>query len=265
MEASRTVPVFDAGHSWHQIAIRGLQLVVAVVVSGTAVGCASPDPSMSAIPRGTVATAGADAGSSLPAATATPEPPTGEVSCTPAGPIVSSPVEASPDGVHFRVSLPENVLAEVRDVHREGTLDGIGGPGASISQLAPGDYLVGCRDYVTDQASPNWARLSVVDPRGLWVDDRVIDCPDRSTGITDYVSGAQGEKGDLSDALRRHVQGLLPDDQVTAAGYPEASPRKVRIVRSGRVVALAEYEEFETPGNWVLGVYTYCGSIGPRG
>ena len=102
------------------------------------------------------------------------------------------------------------------------------------------------------------AQLTVIDPGGIWVDDR-LTCADRSIGSIDYGEGAEGEHGDLVAAFRRHVTGLLPTDQVTPAGYPATDARKVRIVRDGSVVAVGTYEQRE-PGNWLLSSVEKCDS-----
>lgn len=250
------------GHRW----AAGRHAFGVAIVFALLAGCTSAGPAPPILPA-TVPPTVTDVSPStvLPESTEIPEGAVGNVSCTADGPIVTSPTEARPDGVHFFVVAPQDVFVDVREALGRPTLEGIGGPpGATISILAPGDYLVGCRGSADDVAPATWVPLSIVDPRGLWVDDRVIDCPDRSTGIADYGEGTQGERGDLVEAFKRRAQGLLPGDEVSRAGYPEATPRRVRVVRAGRIVALAEYEEFETPGNWVLGTYTYCTSIGPR-
>ena len=102
------------------------------------------------------------------------------------------------------------------------------------------------------------ATLTIVDPNGLWVDDRVT-CEDRSIGIIDYGEGAEGEHDDLVAAFRRIVTGLLPTDQVMRAGYPAAVKRAVRIVREGTVVAVGTYAEHD-PGNWLLSTVEKCAS-----
>ena len=240
--------------------------LVMVAVAAIVLGCGSTEPSVSSAPVASgPSTTAADPTMPSAAPTVTPEPPIGEVSCSAAGPVATSPLEASPDGVHLRLDLPDDVQIVVRDTLGRPTQDGLGSPGDTISYLGPGEYTMACRDTTTDLVTP-WVPLSIIDPTGIWVDDRVIDCPDRSTGIADYGQGTKGiSADDLVEDLRQHVQGLRPGDQVTVAGYPEGAPHKVRIVRDGRVIALAEYEAFEQPDNWVRSTYTYCTSIGPRG
>ena len=140
----------------------------------------------------------------------------------------------------------------------------LSGPGQTVSTLlGTGTYQVACRAGATDEVLPVRAPLEIIDPSGLWLEDR-LTCPDRVIGITDYVEGAEGERGDLIAALRRHVTGLRADDLVTRAGYPVSQNRKVRVVREGRVVAVATYEP-AGPDAWLLGVFAVCGSSGIGG
>jgi len=195
------------------------------------------------------------------------QPPTiGRISCVADGARVQSPIVAAPDGVHFVTSFGDLDVRMAADPPiAMGLRPGEFGPmvmdtssGHAVSQLGPGDYQIACRDGRTDDMLPVQATLTVVDPNGFWVDDRVT-CEDRSFGIIDYMEGAEGEHGDLVAAFRRHVTGLLPTDQVTRAGYPAAVKREVRIVREGTIVALGTYDAYD-PGNWLLSTVEKCGS-----
>jgi hypothetical protein len=224
--------------------LRWRAVVVAVLLVTATIGCSDEEPSPSAM-----------------------IPVVGFIRCIADGARVQSPIVAGPDGVHFVVTalgdLDVRIAADPPVAM--GLRPGEFGPmamdtssGHAVSQLGPGDYEIACRDGRTDEILPVQARLTVVDPNGLWVDDR-LTCEDRSIGIIDYGEGAQGERGDLSAAFRRHVTGLLPTDQVTRAGYPAAATREVRIVRDGAVVALGTYEAYD-PGNWLLSTVEKCGS-----
>jgi hypothetical protein len=194
-------------------------------------------------------------------------PSVGFISCAADGAHVPSPVAARSDGVHLVVTAPDQLdpfLAADPPVAL-GLLPGEFGPmvldtssGDAVSELGPGVYRIGCRDGTTDTMLPVTASLTIIDPGGLWVDDR-LTCADRSMGSYDSGEGAEGEHGDLVAAFRRHVTGLLPTDHVTPAGYPATKARKVRIVRQGTVVAVGTYVQPE-PGNWLLSVVEKCGS-----
>jgi hypothetical protein len=188
----------------------------------------------------------------------------GSITCAPDGAHVTSPVGVQADGVHFLVIAPEDQTAIVGDGLGNEPDEWLSGSGQAVSTLLGiGRYEVACRDGETDEVAPVRAPLEIVDPGGLWVEDR-LRCADWSMGITDYAEGADGEHGDLVAALRRHVTGLRPGDLVTPAGYPATAAREIRVVRDGTVVAVATYEERE-PGNWLLSAFAVCGNSGIRG
>jgi hypothetical protein len=191
-------------------------------------------------------------------------PVVGFITCAADGAHATSPVAVQPDGVHFIVEARQDVTAIVGDGRGDEPDEWLSGPGQAVSTLlGTGTYEVGCRDGRTDQVLPLRAPLEIIDPGGLWLEDR-LTCQDRSIGISDYVEGTEGEHGDLVAALRRHVTGLQPGDMVTPAGYPAADGREIRIVRDGIVVAVASYEQSE-PGNWLLSTFAVCGSSEIRG
>ena len=186
-------------------------------------------------------------------------PVVGVVTCTPAGASVTTPVAVQPDGVHFVVEGPEDVTAIVGDGQGDEPDAWLSGPGQTVSTLlGTGRYQVACRGGATDEMLPVRAPLEIIDPGGIWLEDR-LTCPDRVIGITDYVEGAEGERGDLIAAMRRHVTGLRAGDLVTRAGYPVTKNREVRVIRDGRIVAVATYEP-AGPDAWLLGSFAVCGS-----
>ena len=188
----------------------------------------------------------------------------GVVTCTPAGASATTPVAVQPDGVHFVVDIPDDGAAMVGDGRGDEPDEWLSGTGQTVSTLlGTGSYQVACRGGATGEVLPVRAPLEIIDPGGLWLEDR-LTCPDRVIGNTDFVEGAEGERGDLITALRRHVTGLRPDDLVTRAGYPVTQDREVRVIREGRVVAVATYEP-AGPDAWLLGSLAVCGSSGISG
>jgi hypothetical protein len=195
-----------------------------------------------------------------------------QITCGADGAHVQSPVMARPDGVHLVVTGPDDATVVVAGDPPValGLQPGEFGPmvlytrsGSIVSELGPGTYEIGCRDGTSNAVLPVTAPLFIVDPDGLWVDDRVT-CLDRSIGNVDYVEGAEGSHGDLVTAFRQHLTGLLPGDVVTTAGYPATPARKVRVVRQGDVVAVGTYEQRE-PGNWLLSDVEKCDHAGLGG
>lgn len=194
------------------------------------------------------------------------------ITCADDGAHVQSPAHAATDGVHLMVFVPDRFGLVIRGDPAQALELGPGefGPMSldassnfAVTRVAPGDYTVGCRDNETDQLLPMAAPLTIEDPNGFWLEDRLL-CRDRSIGITDYVAGAEGAHGDLLAALRRHVTGLRPGDLVTRAGYPDAPNHEVRVVRDGTVVVVATYE-LSGPDNWLLGTFAVCASSGITG
>jgi hypothetical protein len=210
-----------------------------------------------------------DCSASVPSVLSEPVPsgpaPAGRITCTPDGVAVTSPVAALPDGVHFLVDAPPNLGARFEVDQEAGYISTGGDSGAHelVSRLGPGTYEVRCPDLEGDHHPQGSATVTIIDPAGSWMDDRVA-CPDRSVGINDYVAEFAGEAGDPVELFRRHLTGLQPGDLVLRAGYPAASEREVRVVRAGEVVGLGIYRQ-GSPLHWLLDTVAVFGSSGIRG
>jgi hypothetical protein len=110
-----------------------------------------------------------------------------------------------------------------------------------------------------------WVGLEVVDPEGLWLADRP-HC-EHPTGLhpdyVEYFEGGlpKGEPGDPVELARERLPEEFPGwqegDEVEPAGYPESSPRNVRVRRGDQVVAVASYRDDER-GGWFFGDILYC-------
>lgn len=90
-------------------------------------------------------------------------------------------------------------------------------------------------------------------PTGQWV-----------SGVTDYVMGAKGEKGNPVAIARRQfskedaVPKIQEDDTVELAESPRGrnATATVRVIRDSRVVALIEYRR--SGGGWLQDHYEAC-------
>jgi hypothetical protein len=173
-------------------------------------------------------------------------------------------IRVRPDGVHVRV---ENEAEADRSVflRRDGEVGLLhhAPPGTSdvVSTEGPGSWEVTCVAFPSDaDEDGEWLRLEVADPEGLWAPD-APDCEHPSGTVIDYFREPEGRPGDPVDLaaqdLPQEVPGWSPDDVLEPAGYPEAVPRLVRVVRDGDVVAVAEYPQ-GTEDGWYLTNILYC-------
>lgn len=194
-----------------------------------------------------------------------------EVVCADGGARVgTAAVQPQADGVHLRLENREPTGRYVyyrvgEDIRSLTELP----PGTSERVVAaePGRWELVC---VTPEAYPDdtspWVALDVFDPRALWVPADVEGCEHPSSVHPDYVEyfeggTPQGEARDPVELARelapQEVPGWRPGDVIERAGYPEASPRLVRVVRDGRVVAVLDYRD-DDRGGWYYGGVTYC-------
>jgi hypothetical protein len=60
---------------------------------------------------------------------------------------------------------------------------------------------------------------------------------------------------------RRRIEGLLPDDVVRAAGYPEEENASTVVIRDGEVIASNGFSRLAEEG-WVIGGATVCADTG---
>jgi hypothetical protein len=97
----------------------------------------------------------------------------------------------------------------------------------------------------------------VVDQHGQWVDDRPIGEMCSQSSI-DYAPTAAGDPESQLGREARQALGAKPGDEVGRAGYPRQEPIEYRLVRDGRVVALARYAS-TGHGRWLLEGVQKCG------
>jgi hypothetical protein len=183
--------------------------------------------------------------------------------------VVTPTVKPRPDGVHFQVDnrADGSVYLYYRwgaDEGNVGELDR--GLTEKVVAQGPGTWRLACTApdrFPTDQAA--WMPMEVVDPEGLWIPSRV-DCEHPTASHPDYREYFEGRlpRGETGapveqarDIVSGEVPGWRPEDVVETAGYPEAVPRLVRVVRDGRIIAVLDYRD-DGQGGWFYGGIEYC-------
>jgi hypothetical protein len=240
----------------------GIGAVISVaILLFVAVACS---PAGLAVSSGDAATATSSAPSADPndgpaaAPSASPAEPSADlrVVCDGAGTDIPTPfVKTQPDGVHIRFA---NTSGQPLDFGLDDATglamlgDGIPVEGATfIYTIGTGRYQIGCGE--------SRVAFAVIDPDRLYRPTR-LDCNDASgtTGTTDYADDARGPRGALLDVAKAELQGLRPGDVVEPAGYPKAADEHlVRVVRSGRVVAVLGYAD-DGHGGWLISGTRAC-------
>jgi len=183
---------------------------------------------------------------------------------------LTSTVAVQRDGLHVEV---ENVsstplaIAIYSSTGGERGGDAARGVSNRVFALAPALIRVGCYDAYHQDASrlrSVWPEVSVVDPHGFYVPERVSPtCPgSTSVLLLDYMPEARGEHGDPASVVREmlRAQGLLkPGDTVERAGYPVAAMPKARLVRHGQIIAVVKLIP-DHHGGWLESSLEQCTS-----
>lgn len=199
-----------------------------------------------------------------------PTPSVAEIVCERDGTtrVLTPKAQPQRDGVHLRVDNRtgrEMELAVQGDTQSHGASE-YAPPGTTslVTSIAPGKVRVWCADWNDPPEVPGPSDdLTIVDPEGLWV-SRELDCgpPTGDVGIMsvihDHFFASPGERGDPVELARSHFGWADPGDIVEPAGYPEADGGAlIRVVRGGRVVAIASYDA-DGEGGWLLGYEEAC-------
>ncbi len=187
--------------------------------------------------------------------------------------VLTPKVQPQRDGVHLRVDNRtgrEMELAVQGETHSHAASE-YGPPGTTslVSSIAPGEVRVYCADLNDPPEVPGPSDdLIIVDPQGLWV-PRELDCRAPAGGgetgtmsvIYDFPT-APGERGDPAELARSHFGWADSGDIIEPAGYPEADDGGplIRVVRDGRVVAIASYAA-DGQGGWLLGYEELCNGL----
>jgi hypothetical protein len=169
------------------------------------------------------------------------------------------------DGVHIRIDNRSGarafwIWAVDGDENQGGRLPADGR--VVKTAFSPGEVLVGCfkrlRDVSYTQRVGDHARVSVVDPEGLWTPSRFV-CG-RPVIFGRFRAAAASEQMDPERLIARVLEGLLPTDVLVRPGYPgtqyHSEPRL--IVRDGDPIA--EADVFQEHGWWKVEVRACPGS-----
>jgi hypothetical protein len=178
------------------------------------------------------------------------------------------------DGVHFRVNNRTNTPLAFSVRYAGGGGGTHAPPGtseptspesdASGWMIPPGLVEVTCRDLPGESTSPgHGASLNIIDEDGVWVSTK-LDCAEVTGNTPDYGSEATAEFGSPVEIARRHFEGLQSTDRVESAGYPDERFPAVRVVRGGRVIAVAEFTPYDS-GGWFLTKASFCSGAGLTG
>lgn len=182
--------------------------------------------------------------------------------------VATSEVQAQEDGVHLVVEnrLPHDpgliVAFDGQSVGQNLEPDGVTRLALAIP---PGGATVACRlgpDVPVQDVLEEAPRLQVIDPRGLWVTS-ALECP---AGIVGEVASSRGVDEPSTDPVHVATDALRPflspDDLIETAGYPEALPRVMRLLRAGRVVMRVELL-LRDDGTWMADLVERCADLLP--
>ena len=170
-------------------------------------------------------------------------------------------VEVQPDGVHLdienRTGEPTTFFGLSPEVDE--------GRHKEVVTEPPGRLRVACypnSQHETD-AKPVKYDLELVDPKGHWRSTELQCETDLVEGSTlDYaVPLPKGQSKDPVAVVGESVEGLRPNDVIETAGYPEADPPVVRVLRNEKVIGAYSFLEADD-GGLVLGGGSSCASAG---
>ncbi len=185
-------------------------------------------------------------------------PDVARIVCTADGTRLLTPaVRPRPDGVHVILSQHGGAPATLDTDQAGGWKPG---PKPFVLTLPPGDARLGCMTMADWNVDPPrhraWVTLRVVDQDDQWVDDQPAGGTCSQSSI-DYAPTAAGDpKSHLGRDARRAME-ATSGDVVERAGYPRQEPIEYRLVRDGKVVALARYAS-TGHGRWLLDGVQKC-------
>lgn len=166
-----------------------------------------------------------------------------------------------PDGVHVQV---DNQAGETVSVNGLGW-DFDEGVSEETLSVPPGRVMIACWPLSAHGGGePERVPVRIVDPEANWVPIE-LQCPNGliASTISDFFAGSEGTKGDPVEIVREQVRGLKPSDLVEIAAYPDQPEPVVRIVRRGKVVAVANLTRAEG-GGYLFGGFSSCSKEGLR-
>lgn len=165
-------------------------------------------------------------------------------------------VQPRPDGVHL------SVVNNYEEPVSVAGFDADPGITPFVFSQGPGDMLLMCWPFSQHGSGnePPRHRLQVVDPTGLFLDGEVA-CDFEGITTVDYA-GELVERGPPPmSVVRELVPGLLPDDVLRVAGYPEAPDGPVIVIREQEVVARFAFGRFQGEA-WSILAASVCEGTG---
>jgi hypothetical protein len=245
------------------------RLGIAVAVAVLAVGVVLPLGALGGLGHGG-SMSGSSAASLSPNADEAPD--VLRVACTPDGiDLASTVVRPQPDGVHVDI---ENLYGR-RDItfdaallgRDDGRFDGWSvGTGPQVFTFPPGPIYAWCDEPPTDLSNPHDVEeFVVVDPDGLWVSD-ALACknPVEAAGFRYNGDAPSSPEPDPEQAIRKHVPGVLPTDEVVPAEYGVREDYAWMIVRRDGQT-LARFQVVEDEHTWDVHFGDTCEGSGIGG
>jgi hypothetical protein len=179
-------------------------------------------------------------------------PDVAEIVCGPEGAVALTPeIRPQRDGIHLEIHNHGGDRGEfyLVDPHGGNEIGGLPEDGVreNVSSFGPGPLQIGCAGYAggfsyDGTGSERHARLTIVDPEGLWTEPE-LECGDgrrRRTIPTDRLATeGPGVQPPVERLIREFVPGIEPGDVIERPRYPD-SQFKIEtrtLVRDGRRIA----------------------------
>jgi hypothetical protein len=185
--------------------------------------------------------------------------------------VLTPTVAAQADGVH--ISVDNRSKERLQFQVRPGSWGGQALPGVSElafpfgtgawQDLGPGEVEVRCLSEWSGgfhRVGVRFATFTVVDPGGRWV-STLLECSKPEVKM--LYGRADKQMDDPRPPVtiaRSRIVGLQPGDLVEPAGYPRALNPVVRVIRDGKVIAVAYFEK--AAGGWDLPIIEACVDVG---
>ena len=197
------------------------------------------------------------------------------VTCTSEGvKLDSTRVAARPDGVHVIIENPHDLngawFGELPGDKGRYTFNiPLGRDSTKITlPIPPGPVYVNCFPGhwfdARSIARDDLVEMQVVDDAGFWHTDQLA-CTDPldAEGLRAGLGRLDELEGSAEGAVRKHVPGILPTDELLEAGYPEPSHRDqppwIVVSRDGKQLAIFSVPSLDE-GYWVRWGNTCPGS-----
>ncbi len=189
-------------------------------------------------------------------------PDVGVVICDESGTrLATERIRPQPDGVHFRTdNRTDGALSfQIDDIGGTNAPPGLHEvEGGEPWSIAPGTVRLRCQAPEEDAgAEGGFATMTIEDPGGLWVPDRV-ECQRVVGSDGGYRAAGAGSRGDPLELAREQFTRLIrPGDEVRKAGYPQAPDPTFALVREGKTFATVQVNR-DGQGGWFVGTTATC-------